>query len=53
MDEYRERINAYRLAMSMANVMLKKGIISEKDYEKIRSVIAEKYGISLFSIFFK
>ena len=53
MDDYTERITAYRLAMSMADTMRKRGIISDKDYEKIRTVIAEKYGISLSSIFFR
>lgn len=52
MDDYSKRITAYRLAMSMADTMRKRGIISDKDYEKIRTVIAEKYGISLSSIFF-
>ena len=52
MDDYSKRITAYRLAMSMAETMRKRGIISDKDYEKIRTVIAEKYGISLSSIFF-
>lgn len=52
MDDYNERITAYRLALSMANAMRKRGIISDRDYEKIRTVIAEKYGISLSSIFF-
>ena len=52
MDDYSKRITAYRLAMSMADTMRKRGIISDKDYEKIRTVIAKKYGISLSSIFF-
>ena len=52
MDDYNERITAYRLAMSIADTMRKRGIISNKDYEKIRTVIAEKYGITLSSIFY-
>lgn len=52
MDDYNERISAYRLAMNMASTMLKRGIISDKDYEKIHRIMAEKYGISLSSIFF-
>lgn len=52
MDNYNERIIAFRLAMSMANTMLKRGIISNDDYKKIQQVMAEKYGISLSSIFF-
>lgn len=49
--EYEERIAAYRLAMSMAKAMLERGIISEKDYDIIDRLMAEKYGISLSSIF--
>ena len=52
MDNYNERILAFRLAMSTANIMLKRGIISNDDYKKIQQVMAEKYGISLSSIFF-
>ena len=67
MDDYNERITAYTLTnvrtLKEHNVevyfekeniytMRKRGIISDKDYEKIRTVIAEKYGISLSSIFF-
>jgi hypothetical protein len=52
MDNYSERVIAFRLAMSMANTMLKRGIISNDDYKKIQQVMAEKYGISLSSIFF-
>lgn len=52
MDDYNERITAYRLAMSIADTMRKRGIISDNDYEKIRTVIAEKYGITLSSIFY-
>lgn len=52
MDDYNERITAYRLAMSIADTMRKRGIISNNDYEKIRTVIAEKYGITLSSIFY-
>lgn len=51
MENYNERIIAIRLAMSMANIMLKRGIISNDDYKKIQQVMAEKYGISLSSIF--
>ena len=51
MMEYEERIAAYRLAMSMAKAMLERGIISEKDYCIIDRLMAEKYGISLSSIF--
>lgn len=48
---YEERIAAYRLAMSMAKAMLQRGIISDKEYTVIDRLMAEKYGISLSSIF--
>ena len=51
MENYNERIIAFRLAMSMANIMLKRGIISVDDYKKILQVMAEKYCIPLSSIF--
>ena len=51
MMEYEERIAAYRLAMSMAKAMLERHIISEKDYDIIDRLMAERYGISLSSIF--
>ncbi len=52
MDDYQERIVSYRLSLGMAQSMLKRGIISEKDYEEIRRFLAGKYGIDLSSIFF-
>ena len=51
MDEYIERLIAYRTAMSVAKAMMKQGIISEKEYGTIDTIIAKKYGISLSSIF--
>lgn len=51
MDEYTEKVKAYRLAMSLAETMRKRGIISDKDYKEISARMAEKYGISLSSIF--
>ncbi len=52
MESYNDRITAFRLAMSIAGTMLKRGIISNEDYKKIQQVMAEKYSISLSSIFF-
>ena len=49
--EYKERVAAYRLAMSIAKTMLQRGIISDKEYGVIDRLMAEKYGISLSSIF--
>ncbi len=51
MDNYNERIAAFRLSLSMAESMLRRGIITEQNYAEIRRLLAEKYDISLSSIF--
>ena len=51
MDEYIERLIAYRTAMSAATAMMKQGIITEKEYGVIDTIMSKKYGISLSSIF--
>ena len=50
-NEYLEKVSAYRRAVSLAKVMRVRGIISEKEYDKIDTIMADKYGISLVSIF--
>ena len=45
-----ERLAAYRTAMSLAEGMLADGIITTKDYGKIDRIIANKYSLSLGSI---
>ena len=51
MDELYQRLTAYQTAMSLARNMLRQGIISEDDYCKIDTIIAQKYGVSSCSIF--
>lgn len=51
MTEIKQNLINYRLTMSVAMSMLKKGIITEKEYRKIDTIIAKKHGISLCSIF--
>ena len=51
MDELYQRLTAYQTAMSLAKNMLRQGIISEDDYRKIDTIIAEKHGVSSCSIF--
>lgn len=47
MDEsFEKRLISYRLIMSIANEMLGKDIISNSDYDHIRSKMSEKYGVS-------
>ena len=48
--EYYERLVSYRTAMSLAEGMLFRGIITERDYTVIDRKIASKYGLSLSSI---
>lgn len=50
-NEYLESVAAYRRAMLLAKSMKVRGIISEEEYDKIDTIMAEKYGISLVSIF--
>ncbi len=50
-ESYFQRLMAYKAAMNLAGDMLRQGIISEEEYRKIDTIIAEKYGISLCSIF--
>lgn len=47
----RKRLFAYQMAMAIARSMRSKGLISAKEYDKIDTIIAEKYGISSCSIF--
>ncbi len=48
--DYRNALVSYRISMSLAEDMLLRGIISERDYSKIDRIIAKKYGLSLDSI---
>lgn len=45
------RISAYRAAMSVARSMLRQGVITQEDYRKIDTIMAQKHGVSLDSIF--
>ena len=49
--EFFERLTAYKTAMSIADAMLRQGIISEDDYAEIDTIMTKKYGLSLDSIF--
>ena len=51
MSDYDKRRFAYQVTMSLAGSMRSKGIISDKEYAKIDTIIAKKYGISSYSIF--
>lgn len=51
MSDYEKRLFNYQTAMALARTMRSKGIISAKEYAKIDTIIAKKYGISSCSIF--
>ena len=51
MDELYQRLTAYQTTMSLARNMLRQGIISEDDYRKIDTIVANKHGVSSCSIF--
>ena len=51
MSDLESRIVAYRRAMSLAKSMLRQGIITEKEYADIDTIIAKKYGLSSCTIF--
>ena len=51
MDDLRQRVIAYQMAMSIARSMLSQGIITEEEYRKIDTIMAEKYGLFSGTIF--
>lgn len=53
MNDIRQRIVDYEQSMYTARSMLKRGLISKEEYVKIDTIIAQKYGVSLCSIFRK
>lgn len=53
MIENQENVLRYTLAVTMAESMLEKGIISKEEYGKIELKLCKKYCINLSSIFRK
>ena len=53
MSSYEQRLINYHLSMSVIRTMLKRGLISRKEYDNIDTIIAKKHGVSLCSIFRK
>lgn len=51
MSEMQERIAAYQRMMAMVRSMVLQGVISEREYEKIDTIIAKKFGLSSSTIF--
>ena len=50
-NDYLDKVSAYRRTMSFVKSMKVRGIISEKEYDKIDTIMTKKYGISSVSIF--
>lgn len=50
MGDMRDRVTAYRTAMSLAKEMLKRGIIGQEEYAVIDTIMAKKYGLSSCTI---
>ena len=51
MNEVKEKIIAYRQAMSLAKTMLERGIITAEEYDKIDKIMTNKYGVFSCTIF--
>ena len=50
-DDHLKRVNAYLLAMTIADHLRREGIISDEDYRQIEPLILAKYGLFSRSIF--
>lgn len=50
-DGIQSRLLRYRTSTTMFRSMAENGILTEADYQKCCDILAEKYGISLCSIF--
>ena len=50
-DDYETSLNRFRISLSVFRDMVKNAVLTDEDYGKVCAVLAEKYGISLCSIF--
>ena len=50
-DNHLKRVSAYLLAMTAADHLLREGIISDEDYQRIEPLILVKYGLNSRSIY--
>lgn len=46
-----QKLSAYRTAMILFKRLLNDGTLSEKEYNRLESIVAEKCGLSLYSIY--
>ena len=49
--EFYEAVTSYKTSMKQAKTMLERGLISADDYAKIDTKLAQKYNLSLCSIY--
>ena len=50
-DDLQARLLRYRTSTTVFRNMVKNGILTDADFQKCCDILAEKYGISLCSIF--
>ncbi len=50
-EDYDTRLTNFRTSLAVFQTMVKNGVLTDTDYEKMCAVLANKYGISLCSIF--
>lgn len=51
MNEYMDKVLAYRTSMAMVKGMLNRGMITKEEYCEINRLLIKKYGLSLNTIF--
>ena len=51
MNDYRHRIMLYKSSLQVAREWLKSGLITKTEFKKMSTILANKYGISLCSLF--
>ena len=51
MSKVKANLDGYISAMAQAKMMLSNGLINQKEFEDLDTMMAKKYGISLCSIF--
>ena len=49
--EFYKAVTSYKASMKQAKIMLERGLISADDYAKIDTKLAQKYNLSLCSIY--
>ena len=52
-EDFEGCLVAYRVAMSLAEDMLSREIITEEEYRKIDRIVAKKYGLSSCTIYLR